>query len=244
MAQQLQSSPYYYQCVASLYILKRETVHMMDKYCNFSELQKCEKRGKDYTILCREAATRIAILAPHGGGIEPGTIDIADAIAGSDYSFYAFKGTKKTGNAVLHITSNRYDEPIGVKTAERASVVITIHGSRAKEELVYIGGKHHELKQKIQNSLSRAGFGAVISEMPGLRGISPNNICNRCKNGRGVQLEISRGLREKMFDNLDRRSWRKRTVVFCKFVTVIKKVLRYHEREKHLMFKREESRMF
>jgi len=36
-------------------------------------------------------------MAPHGGGIEPGTIDIADAIARSEYTFYAFQGIKKRG---------------------------------------------------------------------------------------------------------------------------------------------------
>ena len=40
---------------------------------------------------------QMVIVAPRGGGIEPGTLDIADAIAGSDYNFCAFKGIKKAG---------------------------------------------------------------------------------------------------------------------------------------------------
>ena len=197
----------------------------MDEYADFAELQQNEREGEDYAILYREADSKVAIMAPHGGGIEPGTIDIADAVAGSEYTFYAFKGVKKTGNKILHITSNRYDEPIGLKTSKNAFIVISIHGCRDKKEMVFIGGKYQKLKQKIMYALRTAGFRAVISEVSGLRGISPENICNRCKSGKGVQLEISRGLRDKMFDDIDRRSLRKKTEVFYKFVNTIKEAI-------------------
>ncbi|WP_291463662.1 poly-gamma-glutamate hydrolase family protein [Desulfobacula sp.] len=198
----------------------------MDEYANFAQLEQNEREGEDYTILYRGAESKIAVMALHGGGIEPGTIDIADVVAGSDHTFYAFKGIKKTGNKILHITSNRYDEPLGLKVSKNAGIVISIHGCRDKKEMVFIGGNDQKLKQKIMYALRTAGFGAVISDVPGLRGISPENICNRCKSGKGVQLEISRGLREKMFDGLVRRSLRKKTKVFYKFVNTIKKALR------------------
>ncbi|MBL0715601.1 MAG: poly-gamma-glutamate hydrolase family protein [Desulfosarcina sp.] len=198
---------------------------MMDAYANFAELEQNERAGEDYTILSRERVSKVAIMAPHGGGIEPGTVDIADVVAGSDYTFYAFKGIKKTGNKILHITSNRYDEPIGLMISKNALIVISIHGCREKKEIVFIGGKNQKLKQKIMDAFKTLGFRAVISEVPGLRGISPENICNRCKSGQGVQLEISRGLREKMFDDLYRRSWRKKTEVFYKFVNAIKEAI-------------------
>ncbi len=197
----------------------------MDAYANFAELEQNERAGEDYTILSRERVSKVAIMAPHGGGIEPGTVDIADVVAGSDYTFYAFKGIKKTGNKILHITSNRYDEPIGLMISKNALIVISIHGCREKKEIVFIGGKNQKLKQKIMDAFKTLGFRAVISEVPGLRGISPENICNRCKSGQGVQLEISRGLREKMFDDLYRRSWRKKTEVFYKFVNAIKEAI-------------------
>ena len=194
----------------------------MDKYANFIELERNEREGEDYAILLREANSKIAIIAPHGGGIEPGTIGIADAVASSDYTFYAFKGIKKRGNKILHITSNRFDEPIGIKTSENAYIAISIHGCRDKIEIVFIGGKNRKLKEKIMYGLRTAGFRAVISEEPWLRGKSSENICNRCRSGKGVQLEISRGLREKMFYCLDRRSLRKKTELFYKFVSTLK----------------------
>ena len=67
----------------------------MDKYKNFTELKKYEKEGKDYIINNRNIDSEIAIMAPHGGGIEPGTIDIADEIAGKDFLFYSFSGIKE-----------------------------------------------------------------------------------------------------------------------------------------------------
>ena len=76
----------------------------MDKYANFSALKQNEREGEDYTILHRNGDSKFAIMAPHGGGIEPGTMGIADAIAGNDHTFYAFKGIKKTRNTILHIT--------------------------------------------------------------------------------------------------------------------------------------------
>lgn len=197
----------------------------MDKYANFIELEQNEREGEDYTILLRESNSKFAIIAPHGGGIEPGTIDLADAVASSDHTFYAFKGIKKTGNKILHITSNRFDEPVGLKTSKNAWIVISIHGCRDKKEIVFIGGKNQKLKEKIMVGLRTAGFRAVISEEPGLRGKSSENICNQCRSGKGVQLEISRGLREKMFDFLDRRSLKKKTDLFYKFVNTLKGAL-------------------
>ncbi len=67
----------------------------MDKYANYDDLKQHEREGEDYVILSREGISRIAVIAPHGGGIEPGTVDIADGTTGSKHSFYAFKGIKR-----------------------------------------------------------------------------------------------------------------------------------------------------
>ena len=97
---------------------------MIDAYKNFAELEQTEKEDEDYTIFYREVDSEIAVIAVHGGGIEPGTIDIADALAGCDYTFYAFKGLKKTGNKTLHISSNTFDEALGVKASQNALIAI------------------------------------------------------------------------------------------------------------------------
>ena len=197
----------------------------MKTYAGFAEIRQNEKENEDYTILYRETDSDLAVIAPHGGGIEPGTEDIADVLAGSEYTFYAFTGLKKAGNRRLHLSSNRFDEPLGVSISQSAMTVVTVHGSKYKKKTVHIGGRNQYLKRNILRALQTAGFDAVVSEIHGIRGVSRQNICNRCRSGEGVQLEISRGLREKMFDNLDHRAVRKKTIVFHHFVNTLKQVL-------------------
>ncbi len=197
----------------------------MDKYANYEQLSHHEIEGKDYVILVREGNSRVAVFAPHGGGIEPGTVDIADAVARREHTFYAFKGIKRKGNAVLHINSNSFDEPIALRTVKNMDIVVSIHGYHGKDDVIFIGGKNPNLEEKIRQQLDKAGFHAEISTKPGLRAQHPENICNRCQSGQGVQLEISRGLREKMFDNLGARSLRKKTRQFFKFVEALSEAL-------------------
>jgi phage replication-related protein YjqB (UPF0714/DUF867 family) len=194
----------------------------MDIYQSFGELARHEAEGVDYVILAREGPASTAIIAPHGGGIEPGTADIADVIASDQHPFVAFKGIKKTGNAALHVRSDRFDEPVAVRTAKQAHGVVTIHGCRGGEDRVYVGGRDDGLKRRIIDVLNGAGFHAEESLKPGLEGRSPRNICNRCLTGQGVQIEISRGLREKMFEGLAKRSTRKKSETFYRFVRAVK----------------------
>jgi len=197
--------------------------HRSDTYANYAQLARHETEGQDYVLICRQGTSSVALIAPHGGGIEPGTVDLADAVAVADHSLYAFKGIKPVGNATLHITSHRFDEPTGLQMAERADVVVTIHGHHdRRQELVYIGGRHEALSEKIRQSLSCAGFRAEISTRPGLQARHLKNICNRCRCGQGVQLEISRALREKMFSHLSRRPSRSKTPHFYRFVEALR----------------------
>ncbi|MBW1783320.1 MAG: poly-gamma-glutamate hydrolase family protein [Deltaproteobacteria bacterium] len=197
----------------------------MDTYSSYEELAQHETEGVDYVIVTRNGPSPIAVIAPHGGGIEPGTADIADAVAADQHAFSAFKGIKKAGNADLHIRSDRFDEPVALRTAAQAVMVVTIHGCRGDGEQVYVGGRNEDVKMHLLHALNRAGFRAQESLKPGLRGRSPRNICNRCRTGLGVQIEISKGLRTKMFETISKRSLRKKTDTFYRFVRVIRNVL-------------------
>ena len=101
---------------------------MADKYPNFDVLSRSEISGIDYQISVRRAGDAFAIVAPHGGGIEPGTSEIADAIAAGEFSFYAFEGLKSSGNTDLHITSTRFDEPMCLTLIRQSDIVLTLHG--------------------------------------------------------------------------------------------------------------------
>lgn len=197
----------------------------MEKYRNFRELEESETEGLDYQIHFREGASGIVVFAPHGGGIEPGTTEIADRVAGEEHGFYSFEGWKREGNAALHITSKRFDEPIGTRLAEGADTILAIHGCKGREKAVYIGGRDSGLMEKVRSSLERDNFS--VSVHPRFPGTSMENICNRSREGKGVQLEISAALRCSMFHNLSRAERKKTTTIFNVFVSALKRALNH-----------------
>jgi len=191
-------------------------------YSNFGELERQEKEGLDYVILHRSGPSGILVMAPHGGGIEPGTGDIADALAGSEHAFYCFKGIKKAGNRILHITSNHFDEPRAMRMIKDASWVLTIHGCRDGEPVVWVGGRDVQRGDGVIEALQGVGIPARRCDDPALRGLQPDNVCNRGRSAAGVQLEISRGLREMLFSDLFRRRLRCRTPLFYRLVHTLR----------------------
>jgi phage replication-related protein YjqB (UPF0714/DUF867 family) len=190
------------------------------KYQSFRELAKAEVEGVDYRIRCRQGTSEIAVMAIHGGGIEPGTTEIAEAVAGDRHSFYSFSGLKKSGNFVLHITSRRFDEPQGLAVAGIANTIISIHGCGDSDPMVLMGGRNILLRDKIRKSLEKAGF--QVKNSARFPGLSPMNICNRCRSGAGVQMEICHALRSRMFESLLRSERDKTTGVFHRFVDALK----------------------
>jgi phage replication-related protein YjqB (UPF0714/DUF867 family) len=176
----------------------------MTSYSSFKELANCEVEGQDYRIRIELRDPRVLILAPHGGRIEPATVEIAEAIAGTNYSFYAFEGLKRHGNNVLHIESHLFDEPRALKTVEKADVVIAVHGQIDREDgFIMAGGLDTHLRSVIERQLETSGF---LTRLPaeGLMGTDPQNICNRSKLRQGVQLEISRKVRDLLRNDTDR----------------------------------------
>ena len=167
-----------------------------DRYRSFEELAAREREGIDYQIRSHKRPSRIAVIAPHGGKIEEHTAEIAEAIAGEHFSFYAFEGIKRGRNHDLHITSTRFDEPECVALLEGAELVVAVHGLHdASAEYVCVGGLRADVGERLLEALRESGFDA---REDGERGKHPDNLCNRP--GPGLQLEISRALREKLQD--------------------------------------------
>jgi phage replication-related protein YjqB (UPF0714/DUF867 family) len=176
----------------------------MASYRSFKELADREVEGEDYRIRIERRDPRVLIMAPHGGKIEPTTGTIAEAIAGTDYSFYAFEGLKVEGNSVLHLESHLFDEPRALHAVDQADVVITVHGQLdQKQGFVMAGGLHTRLRLEIERQLESAGF-QTRSPTAGLMGTDPWNICNRGKSRQGAQLEVSRKIRDSLKNDRDR----------------------------------------
>jgi phage replication-related protein YjqB (UPF0714/DUF867 family) len=73
--------------------------------------------------------------------------------------------------------------------------VIAVHGCTVIEPKVYLGGLDTELIDQIQKELSALRLDSEYSSKR-LSGTHQLNICNRGKSRRGVQLELSRGVRD------------------------------------------------
>lgn len=197
--------------------------NMADKYHNFEELEAQERSGIDYTVIVRRGEPAFAIVAPHGGGIEPGTSEIADAIASQRWSFYSFEGLKRKGNGDLHITSTLFNEPLCLVLVGKTTRVVTIHGEESDDdgEGVFVGGCDAELGGSIGASLTTRGFNVRKHSNPKLQGLDPENICNRGTAGEGVQLELSHSVRATLFESLTREGRKHPTPRFKLFVDAV-----------------------
>lgn len=185
---------------------------MSDKYKNFGELSREKKEGVDFDIELINRESPCAAIGIHGGNIELGTTEITRMLAGSEFSFYAFVGKKtEEESADLHITSSHFDEPKCLALVSKSEVVISIHGKSGEGEFVMVGGLDGELIKKISDSLKNAGF-ETRGATEDVNGNSPKNICNKCLSKKGVQLEISRGLRERLLNN------KKKMEKFCEAI--------------------------
>jgi phage replication-related protein YjqB (UPF0714/DUF867 family) len=195
---------------------------MADKYRTFSELAAGETRDVDFRVRFQDRRGTTLVIAPHGGGIEPGTSEITEAIAGDNFSFYVFEGIKPTDNHILHITSTRFDEPQGMALLKASPRAVSIHGEDGDQPAVFLGGRDTVLLKRIRDSLVADGFIVETHVNPLLQGTDEANICNRCQTGCGVQLELSNGLRGSFFKSLTRNGRQTKTQRFDRFVAAMR----------------------
>ena len=168
-----------------------------DKYESFEML--CEGEPLDaFRIRCERRPSDVLIIAPHGGKIEKWTSEIAAEISGVEYNLYCFEGRKRNHNRDLHITSARFDEPQALEMLSGCNQVVAVHGCAGDEQVVYLGGLDHVLKNAIGQSLAAHGIAVGKHDDPKLQGEHPRNICNRGRRGCGAQLELSHGLRSSL----------------------------------------------
>jgi phage replication-related protein YjqB (UPF0714/DUF867 family) len=192
-------------------------------YRTYRELRRCEKEGLDYRIRWRNGVSGITVMSPHGGEIELGTSEIGEAVAGKEHAFYAFEGIKPSHNHDLHITSTCFDEPRATRLAGGSRTVVAVHGCKGEDAFVTIGGRDETVKKTIRDGLLDAGF--QVREDPRLPGKDPRNICNQGMLRKGVQLELSAGLRRALFQDLRKHDPVAITPLFERFVSVIRMAL-------------------
>ena len=183
------------------------------------------------------------VFALHGGGIEPGTSEIALAVAGYHpatfahatdcfglHDFWIFEGLLSRGNSDLHVTSTHYDEPIALKLVQISKRCLSLHGlgDAAANGKIQIGGRDTELMGIVLEELTAAGIPAAMATGPGTNGNATANICNKTTTGAGVQLEMGETYRESLFaPGCNTRELRKNNTNanFSKLVTALRKAM-------------------
>ena len=170
----------------------RSRVFGAEHYANFGELRAAQVEGRDYRIVVKDRKSPVTVFAIHGGEIEPGTSQIAHALAGQDWNLYLFEGLGGGSSRKLHVTAAHFDEPLAVALAGRSGLGISVHRKKGEGKIACVGGGNASARRSVAQALSAKGFRA---EEPCLRlpGASPKNIANLPRAG-GVQLELSGGL--------------------------------------------------
>lgn len=169
---------------------------------SYADLARRHRRGIDYDVVVRRRAhSPVAVVAPHGGGIERATSAVARALAGDEHNLYLFEGRLAERNfETLHLTSHRFDEPDCLRLLAQCEHVLTVHGCNARDDAgepdpgVLLGGLDGALKARLAEALVAAGV-PVLTGAHRFPAAHPDNICNRGQRRAGVQLELTSRLR-------------------------------------------------
>jgi phage replication-related protein YjqB (UPF0714/DUF867 family) len=201
----------------------------------------------DDTLARTDDVPKTTILAPHGGGIEPGTSELCLAVAGHHpanlpqippagvtYDYWMFEGLRELGNAALHVRSTGCDDGVAVSLCAGSLNALALHGFRPEPpdfpedgQVVLVGGGNTILRGYLLEGLRNADFDARDAGQHGeLDGNAKCNIVNRTLLGMGAQLELSTPLRDVMFTEHSRpRRKHTTTQLFWNFVAVCRDAL-------------------
>lgn len=177
------------------------------------DLERNSKRDKDYEIVSWYRPGKPMIIAVHGGNIESGSGELAEMVAGRDWSLYHFKGITAPDydgeilqSGYMHLTSHKFSEPLALEMTKKAPVCLSLHGFPAKKHKVdfCVGGKNEKLRKEIVKELSKKFPRYKSCELccPPYLGMHDENIVNRCKKF-GVQIEMSPKVRRKIMFSSD-----------------------------------------
>lgn len=200
---------------------------MADLYASYTDLAAHETEGVDYERrTVSVTGSTWAAIAIHGGGIEPGSGEVARAVGAGLMEHYEFAGIKSSNNSTLHVTSTNFDEPIctGIVTARKRCLSFHGYTGTGRAETA-IGGLDTTMMSAITTALTNAGFN-VLAAPQEINGNDPNNIANKTTTSAGVQLEMSNALRASFFPNNDltraMRDSGQRTDTFNAYVAAVR----------------------
>lgn len=169
-----------------------------DHYRDMKELLRKEP-ASSYRITVRDTQSAVLVIAPHGGKIEPFTSAIGSGIAGEDFRYFDFAGLLTAGSFDrLHVTSVNYNPPQLEELSRDAEISLSVQGMTGDEAVTYVGGLDEAGAQAVIRALTAAGFRAEAAPSK-YGGREIRNFVNRNARRMGIQLEITRAQRRRLF---------------------------------------------
>jgi phage replication-related protein YjqB (UPF0714/DUF867 family) len=214
--------------IGAAYAQTKPEVDARPKYSSFAEMAKAERADTDFKVVYRSGSRAFLVTAPHGGAIEPGSSEIADAIAGDTLGYYSFSGLKKDSSGLL-IPSTRFDEPEMKGLSKKYNSIVAIHVIEGKDRTVFVSGNNRPIAQAITANLVKLGYLAKAPGQTETTAFGMTNFVNKGGSG-GVQIEISSALLDEMFrgpaaNARIREDPSRRTPEFARFVQAVRVVL-------------------
>lgn len=196
-----------------------------DVYQSWADLKANEKEGTGYTVEVTDRTSGWAHIAIHGGKPELLTKELAKACADErGQKYYAFVGNLPKFNDRLRIPVTKYDEPQCVKLVASAESCIAYHAVSGDKAEVHIAGQDADAVADLTAALKEAGFTVGTStKEAGAKDAA--NICNKTKSKKGVHVELTRALRDKMSASGNANDLSKgTTATFTTFVRAVSSV--------------------
>jgi phage replication-related protein YjqB (UPF0714/DUF867 family) len=240
------AGPDHYPSMTALYAHEEEGVNYI------KEWYRHRWRYKTFENYRKE--NEIFIMAPHGGGIERGTTELALATAGftddfngqpdtpDSYDYFIFNGTNPDDeNGRLHVTSSHYNEPIAGELVQNSFISLAFHGCTDTQPIettgegykaCLIGGLDAPFMQILERRLTASGLNAYTTTQKELNGDLPDNIINKNKRHAGTQFELTTSFRKSLYKKNNPQERRTSTNAdFWLFVNTIRACIEEYGRQ-------------
>ncbi|MFT4077094.1 MAG: poly-gamma-glutamate hydrolase family protein [Asticcacaulis sp.] len=158
-------------------------------------------QADEVTTCTRTACLSFVIVAQYGGLEEPGTDICAQKIAGDTLSVHTLASRHNRTAAGSDLTGRPvHNRPEGIALVESCQTALTIRGRYTAQEMgsdISIDGLDKALASSVAHALCHAEFEVRILNLPS-RAKHADNLCNRGLRGRGIELDLSHDLRERL----------------------------------------------
>ncbi|MBZ0189676.1 MAG: poly-gamma-glutamate hydrolase family protein [Candidatus Obscuribacterales bacterium] len=172
-----------------------------DYYPDLYALKANLELGKDYTIVTENRGSVVTVAAPHGGNIEPGTSELARAIADKDFNLFDFVFLRSSHRRRGHVTATNFRDASLARMLAKSRICVAVHRMKDTHKKIYIGGRNQMLKRLAAEHLLAVGF-CVEEDPPRLKGTSKRNFVNLTSE-QGLQLEIPIPVANQLMPDID-----------------------------------------